>query len=499
MTKYCVTYRRVSSEEQVSNFSLDNQKDYCFEHAKKNGYQVLKDFVDEGKTAKNTNRRGLIDLLDYCTENKGKLSALIVYKYDRLSRDTYQALGVRHNLAKKSIEVISCTEPSGVDPTSKFIQTILFASAQFDNDVKSVRTLDGMRKRFEAGLPIGKAPLGYLNIKDDSGRPVIGKDEEQFDLIKQCWKEFASGTHTLETMTERMNELGIVTKIGKRRKAIMNQHVSRIFRNKFYAGYIVNDRWGETKGIHEPMISEDIFYKVQSILDGKSNKTAPHQRRHPDFPLRWFVKCGECNTPLTAGWSKGRSKKYPYYYCNSGKHKSPSIPKEDFENEFISYLESLTPKLEFVKLFSEIVKEKYKGKIKIYEKQQKLNKRKVKDVKYMISKLTNGHMRGIYSDNVYKQEYEKLENDLEVAKTVLAESKLDKLDIDSMTALMEKFLSNLAKPWGNGTLEQKQIIFGSIFPENLHFDSEGFRTATLAPFLEPFKGVNHAKDLIGVI
>jgi site-specific DNA recombinase len=57
----------------------------------------------------------------------------------------------------------------------------------------------------------------------------------------------------------------------------------------------------------EPLISEDLFYRVQSILSGRVMSTAPRQRAHPDFPLRGFVRCESCGRGLTGSWSKGRS------------------------------------------------------------------------------------------------------------------------------------------------------------------------------------------------
>ncbi|MEP2758552.1 MAG: zinc ribbon domain-containing protein [Hyphomicrobiales bacterium] len=36
-----------------------------------------------------------------------------------------------------------------------------------------------------------------------------------------------------------------------------------------------------------------------------------------DFPLRGAVCCSSCQTPLTAGWSKGKYNKYPYYFCRT--------------------------------------------------------------------------------------------------------------------------------------------------------------------------------------
>ncbi len=59
------------------------------------------------------------------------------------------------------------------------------------------------------------------------------------------------------------------------------------------------------RGDFEPLISEDLFYRVQAVLSGRVPSTTPQQRAHPDFPLRTFVRCEACGRGLTGSWSKG--------------------------------------------------------------------------------------------------------------------------------------------------------------------------------------------------
>lgn len=499
MTKYSVAYLRVSNEEQIDNFSLENQKDYCINESQKRDSELLEIFREEGKSATTTNRPQLLSLLNYCSKNKDRVSTVFVYRFDRLSRDAYQALGTVQSLSEMGIEVVSCTEPSGNDPMGNFMQVLSFGLAQLDNDIKSQRTLDGMKKRFQSGLPHGKAPLGYLNSINDLNRPIIIKDIEQFDLVKQSWEEYAKGVHTFESIATFMNTLGLKIKIGKRRKLVTSQHAHRIFNNKFYMGIITSERWGESKGIHQQMIPEELFYKVQAILKGKSHKMSPHKRRNPEFPIRNLVKCGRCGNPLTAGWSTGRAKKYAYYYCNSGKHKSPSVPKEIFHYEFVSYLKQLTPKKAFTKKFSKIIEEKYESKVSRYRLQYSIANKELIKLETKRQRVIDAHIRGTFNESVFNEQLDLITNEIEVKKVVIADSQIDQLDIRTFLSLLESFITNLAKAYARGSLEQKQVIFGSIFPEKVYYDFPDFRTARLAPFLEPFKGLEDPQELLGVV
>ena len=65
---YVVAYVRVSSEEQIKNYSLENQVDSCKRKASEIKKELVKIFRDEGKSAKNKERAGLLDMLSFCRE-----------------------------------------------------------------------------------------------------------------------------------------------------------------------------------------------------------------------------------------------------------------------------------------------------------------------------------------------------------------------------------------------------------------------------------------------
>jgi coenzyme F420-reducing hydrogenase delta subunit len=95
--------------------------------------------------------------------------------------------------------------------------------------------------------------------------------------------------------------------------------VKWVLTNILYAGIIKVPAYGrepatEVKGIHEPIISTETFYRVQATLNGKPQ---PKQEVREEFPLRGIVKCKECNRAMTGGLRKGRlGTRYPYYNCN---------------------------------------------------------------------------------------------------------------------------------------------------------------------------------------
>ena len=491
--KKAYIYVRVSSEEQVANYSLENQEEYCRKEAERRDYKIVKLYKEEGVSAKNINRPQLLSLLEDCRKNKNEISAVFIYKIDRISRDTFDYLAIKKRLADYGIRIISVTEPTEETPTGEFLETLLAASAKLDNATKGLRSRDGMRKRLESGWANGKAPVGYINATRDE-KQVIEPDIEQFNLVKKAWNEMITGIYSLETIAEYMNKLGIVLKIGERRNPITKQHTQRLFRDKFYCGYVVSKKFDIDKiGNHEPMISEDIFYRVQSIIDKRSfTGGIKYTKLNENFPLRGHTLCGECGNKMTASFSRGQGGRYAYYFCPvcSRKQKGKSIPKDLFEKLFLGKVGEIQPKKEFATLFAEMVKEKWQVRYSHLVNNQKKYDSDL-DALYTVRKrLVEKNLKGIYSDEVFKEQMDLIEDRIIVTKSNNNEAHLQKIDIKIVAKFMNNFLWNLDKAWIEGSLNQRKLLTGSIFPENLIFDNGKFRTPKLSQCFETIKQFN---------
>ena len=91
----------------------------------------------------------LIDVL-------GKGDTLYLYKYDRLSRDQFEALGVVYELQKRGVSVISITEPFDLmTPQGKLMFQMLTAFAEFERNMNSERTKARMAFLKEQGIKLG--------------------------------------------------------------------------------------------------------------------------------------------------------------------------------------------------------------------------------------------------------------------------------------------------------------------------------------------------------
>ena len=131
-------------------------------------------------------------------------------------------------------------------------------------------------------------------------------DPERAPLVRRAFEKDATGRYTKQQLLEAVKRLGLHEPPGC---PLTSQAIGMLLRNQLYAGIVdvPEDGVRAKRGDFEPLISEDLFYRVQAVLSGRVPSTTPQQRAHPDFPLRAFVRCESCGRGLTGSWSKGRS------------------------------------------------------------------------------------------------------------------------------------------------------------------------------------------------
>ncbi len=478
-----VIYLRVSSEEQVDNFSLSTQEDICRKEAARRSYSVVEIFKEEGRSAKTISGRPvLVQLLEYCRKNRKKISAVVVYRLDRVSRQTTDYLAIRKKLADCDITVISASEPTGDRPTDKLVETMLASIAQLDNDVRAERARNGLRARFLSGLISGKAPLGY---KLENGFAI--KDQETWDRVKDAWDLMATGKKSLAEMATVMNEWGLRETIGKGTCYFLRpQTTNRIFRQKFYMGVITSRKYpDEVRGQHTPMISEKQFYKVQAILDGKNTRKSfsiKRERPNNDFPLRRIVKCSQCGVGLTASWSKGRNSKYGYYRCSTGsKCTSKSISVKTMDATLLSLLKVTTPKKETTDLFVYLMQKSYADRTKRLRTLRERANREVTNLKTLRKTLVEKNLSGIYSDEIFKEQNDILEEKLTSAYIAQDDSLVEKYNIEAVTGFMKTLLADLGETYKRSSISQNKVLLGSIFPTGLAWNYNGTLNHKISP------------------
>lgn len=145
-------YTRVSTKEQVEGYSLTYQEKLCKEYCDHEGWEVVKVFQEMGESAKTADRTQLLNLLKYVQENKGRLDVVLVHKLDRVARNLENHVAIRATLAKSNVMLRSVSENINETSQGRLVENIFATFAQFDNDLRSERTISGMREKLSQGL-----------------------------------------------------------------------------------------------------------------------------------------------------------------------------------------------------------------------------------------------------------------------------------------------------------------------------------------------------------
>ncbi|TSC90392.1 MAG: site-specific recombinase [Microgenomates group bacterium Gr01-1014_5] len=482
--KKAVIYLRVSTEEQVDNFSLGSQEDICRKEAEKRGYEVVEVFREEGRSAKTIlGRPVLISLLEYCRKNKTKVHAVFAYRLDRISRQTADYLAIRKKLLEQDITIISATEPTGDSPTEKLVETILAGFAQLDNDIRSERARNGLRARYMSGLISGKPPLGY---KFQAGFAV--KDPETWDKVKRAWELMATGTKSTRDLGKIMSDWGLREIHGKLSYELRPQSVCRIFRLKFYAGILTSKTYpDEIKGQHVPMITEELFYKVQALLDGRGPNRGVFVKRtfiNEAFPLRRIVKCGKCGAGLTGYWSTGKmGVRYAYYSCGM-KCNYKCIPVKEVEDSVIDMLKDITPKEEALKLFINSVYKAYHQRLSRLNKTKSEANQEIERLKLLRKSLVEKNLSGVYSDEIFKEQSAIIEDKMIKSQISKEDSIINKYNIDALTSFIKTLLADLGEAYKRSSIPQLKILLSSVFEDNLTWDYNGTPNSKISPLYQ---------------
>lgn len=144
---------------------------------------------------------------------------------------------------------------------------------------------------------------------------------------------------------------GLTTATGR---PLPKQTFQAVLRNPLYSGFVTlpsDPDFERVKGLHEAIVEQDTFDRVQSNLDGRKPTAAPKRKINPLLPLKCLVRCESCGTPLTGGLAKGRSKKYPRYWCRKEGCRAVKLSSSQLETEFLALLARLKPTQETVAAF----------------------------------------------------------------------------------------------------------------------------------------------------
>ncbi|MFA5742597.1 MAG: recombinase family protein [Candidatus Paceibacterota bacterium] len=303
--KYFLYARKSTDEEERQVLSIEAQLMELKEFAAKEGLEIADQFI-EAKTAK-VPGRPIFNQMIARIESGGPFG-ILSWHPDRLARNSVDGGKIIYLVDTGKIEGLKFPtfwfEPT---PQGKFMLNIAFGQSKYYIDNLSENVKRGLRQKLKNGEYPAYAPVGYLN---ELRHHTIIKDPQRAEIIKKIFEAYATGKYTLENLQKLSFSLGLVGQ--RKKKAIALSKLQDVLKNPFYYG-LFRFKGEIYQGNHEPIISKQLFEKVQRIMREHGK---PQAKSLKPYTFRGVFKCGECGRQITAETRvKPSGKAYTYYRC----------------------------------------------------------------------------------------------------------------------------------------------------------------------------------------
>ena len=463
-----VIYARVSSEEQAKHgFSIENQKKVCIDFAKKQGYYVAKVFVDEGKSAKNLERPEIQELMDYCSKKKNNINAVVIWRLDRISRNTTDYHGVLRPLfERKGIKLLSATEANVDTIEGDLMRNIGMSFAEYERKIIGFRTIAGLRQKASQGEYPHQAPIGYKNATREDGSKTIIIDDKNAFYVKRAFELYDSGMYSLRSLTQKLYEDGFRTKKGKK---VAKTSIEYMLKNIIYTGVFKFEDKIYENAKHKAIISKELFYRVQDRLISPDKA----RKQNYNFAYTGLIRCEHCGCLLTAELKKG---KYIYYHCTGNKG---GDCKRDYINE--TKIDKAIAEVLKLIIIPPDIRQKIADELKIlhdkksgYSKEVKSNLQKqITTLENRIENAFELKLDGTITHDFWKKQNDRFQAEKDRLYIQLEEiNKLDKQFYEQADTLLS-FTDNAYEYYLKGSIAQRRKIL-EIISEKITYKDKTF-------------------------
>ena len=305
-----VIYARYSTDSQREE-SIEGQIRECTAYTEKNGFTVVKHYIDRAISAKTDNRPQFQQMIK--DSDKKLFDIVLVWKLDRFARNRYDSARYKTQLKRNGVKLVSATEVISAGPEGIILESVLEGYAEYYSADLSEKVVRGMTENTLKGVYNGgTVPFGYVIDENRHYKP----DPLLAPYVEQAFQKYADGA-TMTDLRDWLKAHNIKNTLGGE---MSYNTIQRLLSNRRYIGEL------RLRDVVQPnaipaLVSEDLFNKVQEKL--VKNKKAPARHKAEDtYLMTTKLYCGKCGA-LMSGESgvSHTGKMYTYYKCAAAKKK----------------------------------------------------------------------------------------------------------------------------------------------------------------------------------
>ena len=353
--KRAYVYLRLSVDKEGGTpQSIDAQRSAIRAYAKKNGIEIVEEFVDAGFSGQNDRRPDFQRMVAQATAQDRPVDLVLMYMFSRIARNMRLFFNTLGDLEDAGVEVVSITEDFGQGRGRRIGRTIAAMIAEEQARDAAILTRksrrENARQGFYNGGPVAFGYRSYVARQDDQkSRMKLEIVPEEAEVIRQIF-DWADAGRGGRWIVKTLNDTGASFRGAK----FSNSSIAAILAREMYVG-VYHDRTADDDGVVPeiedaipvpcPVIIErEQFERVAAIRATRNPRRTPPHVAAGTTLLVGLAKCGMpgCTSGMTI--RTGKSGQYAYYTCNDrvnrgGKCSCPSIRREQLDKVVLDAIE----------------------------------------------------------------------------------------------------------------------------------------------------------------
>ena len=453
--KITALYCRLSQDDgrEGESNSISNQKEILTAYAKKNGYLHPEFFVDDGISGTTFDRPDFKRMQEMA--EAGQISTIIVKDLSRFGRNylevgkyleiQYPTLGIRFIAIQENVDTFKDTGTE-LMPFSNIFNEWYAAQTS-----KKIRTV--LQSKANRGERISTTvPYGYLRSPENPKQWVV--DPVAAEVVRHIYALCIGGKGPMQIANQLEEERILIPtayfqSIGKktRCKTYADPYrwnpnsVVNILENRQYTGCTVNfqtttvsykvhktvykpkEEWQIIPNTQEPIISEEVWLRVQEIRENRVRCTATGRIGM----FSGLAYCADCGSKLSFCAAKSLKPNQEHYRCsnyksNRGECQAHYIREFSLQKIVLKAIQDLAAFVQefepvFLYLMDQKSNKEQKQEMVKLEQTVKSGKKRMDEIDLVISHLYEDNITGKISD----ERYMKMSENYESEQSVLAE------------------------------------------------------------------------------
>ncbi len=467
---------RVSSKEQEEGQSIPAQERRLREYAERKGLVISEVFIITESSTKDT-RKEFEKILERIRKSRETI-ALVADTIDRVQRSFKESVVLEDLRKEGKVEIHFMREglvlnlKSNSSDILRWDMGVMFARSyvlQLSDNIKRSKE-QAARK----GIWMGLAPTGYMHAVNEKGEKTIVPDPDRAPFIQKLFEMYATGNHSLQTLKEAANKMGLRTKKGE---SLAISQINKILKKPFYCG-LMETKYGVVEHTYETLISKSLFQQVQGVINGYHKK--PHKMAIKPFIFKGLITCANCGCVVTPEIHKQR---YVYYSCTNAKKvcKRVYVKEEALVKTLSTYLDQIALSQEQIEAVTKHLKEIHETESQFHTESLASLQRERDKIQKRLSQIYDDKLDGVIDEKLYLEKVREYKTrQFEIVEEMKKHEKADQ-NFYVTANIVLNLAARAREIFESSEVDEKRQILNLVF-QNLKLEGKKMLTEICEPF-----------------